>query len=64
MDNFLCIECGKCFEEEVNLAVHQIRAHDKRSFTCVQCGETCVGKTNYHNHMRIHNGVAKPKTLR
>ena len=64
MDNFLCIECGKCFEEEVNLAVHQIRAHDKRSFTCVHCGETCVGKTYYHSHMRIHNGVAKPKTLR
>ena len=65
MVDFLCNECGKCFEEELNLAVHQFRTHDKRSFTCEKCYETFIGQSNYNNHMRKHNSaVAKPKALR
>ena len=53
-----------CYEEEVNLAVQQIRTHDKRSFTCEKCDETLIGKSTYNNHMRNHNtAVAKPKAL-
>ena len=64
MVDFLCNECGKCYEEEVNLAVHQIRTHDKRSFTCEKCGETLIGRSTYNNHIRKHNSaVAKPKAL-
>ena len=65
MVDFLCNECGKSFEEEENLAEHQIRTHDKRSFTREKCGETSVGKSTYNNHMRKNNSaVAKPKALR
>ena len=64
MVDFICNECGKCYEEEVNLAVHQIRTHDKRSFTCEKCGETLIGRSTYNNHIRKHNSaVAKPKAL-
>ena len=65
MVDFLCNECGKSYEEEVNLAVHQVRTHDKKSFTCEKCEETFIGKTTCSNQMRKHNSaVAKAKALR
>ena len=55
MVDFLCNQCGKNFGEEIDLALHEVRAHDKRSVKCEKCGETFVGKTTLQNHMRKHN---------
>ena len=35
--DFLCNECAKRFEKEVNLVIHQARVHNKRSFSCGMC---------------------------
>ena len=64
MVGFLCNECGKSFAEDIDLALHERRTHDKRTFPCEKCGETLVGQSKYsktHNQMRVafecHQGV-------
>ena len=65
MVGFLCNECGKSFAEDIDLALHERRTHDKRTFPCEKCVETLVGQSKYSNHMRKHkSGVAKAKALR
>ena len=59
---FLCNECAKTFAKEVDLVIHQARAHDKRSFSCEMCHVINVGYTNHNNHMRVHK--PKKKTTR
>ena len=53
--DFLCNECAKSFAKEVDLVVHQLRAHDKRPFSCPVCKENFIGKDTQRNHMRKHN---------
>ena len=60
--DFLCNECAKTFAKEVDLVIHQARAHDKRSFSCKMCHVITVGYTNHNNHMRVHK--PKKKTTR
>ena len=60
--DFLCNECAKTFAKEVDLVIHQARAHDKRSFSCKMCHVINVGYTNHNNHMRVHK--PKKKTTR
>ena len=55
--DFLCNECAKTFAKEVDLVIHQARAHNKRSFSCEMCHVINVGYTNHNNHMKVH----KPK---
>ena len=63
MGVFLCNECGKNFEEEAYLYMHQSRTHDMGTFSCEKCGENVVGKKTLENHMRKHNtAVGKLKT--
>ena len=47
MVGFLCNECGKSFAEDIDLALHERRTHDKRTFPCEKCGETLVGQSKY-----------------
>ena len=64
MGTFLCIECGKSFEEEAFLYIHQNRTHDKTVRSCEKCGENFVGKVALQNHKRKHNNaVAKMKAM-
>ena len=51
MGVFLCNECGKNFEEEAYLYMHQSRTHDMNTFSCEKCGENVVGKKPLNNHM-------------
>ena len=60
--DFLCNECAKTFAKEVDLVIHQARAHDKRSFSCKMCHVINVGYTIHNNHMRVHK--PKKKTTR
>ena len=60
--DFLCNECAKTFAKEVDLVIHQARAHDKKSFSCEMCHVINVGYTNHNNHMRVHK--PKKKTTR
>ena len=53
--DFLCNECAKSFAKEVDLVIHQSRAHDKRHFSCEVCQENFIGKDKHRNHMRKHN---------
>ena len=63
MVGFLCNECGKSFAEDIDLALHERRTHDKRTFPCEKCGETLVGQSKYSNHMRKHkSGQGKSTT--
>ena len=65
MGVFLCNECGKNFEEEAYLYMHQSTTHDMNTFTCEQCGENFVGKQTLKNHRREHNtAVGKLKKSR
>ena len=65
MGVFLCNECGKNFEEEAYLYMHQSRTHDMGTFSCEKFGENVVGKKTLENHMRKHNtAVGKLKTTR
>ena len=64
MGVFLCIECGKSFEEEAFLFIHQNKTHDKTVRSCEKCGESFVGKVALQNHKRKHNNaVAKMKAM-
>ena len=64
MGVFLCNECGKNFEEEEYLYMHQSTTHDMNTFTCEQCGENVVGKQTLKNHRRKHNtAVGKLKKV-
>ena len=53
--DFLCNECAKSSAKEVDLVIHQSRAHDKRHFSCEVCQENFIGKDKHRNHMRKHN---------
>ena len=46
--DFLCNECAKSSAKEVDLVIHQSRAHDKRHFSCfARCvRKTSLGKTS------------------
>ena len=65
MVGFLCNECGKSFAEDIDLALHERRTHDKRTFPCEKCGETLVGQSKYSYHRRKQkSGIAKAKAPR
>ena len=61
--DFLCNECAKSFAKEVDLVIHQSRAHDKRSFSCEVCQENIIGKDKHRNHMRKHKQKETPKQI-
>merc|ERR1712105_24184 len=39
MVGFLCNECGKSFQDEIGLVLHETRTHDNRTFPCEKCSE-------------------------
>ena len=53
-DEFSCNQCGKYFEEEVFLFLHQYKNHDKTPFECEECGESGVGQQKLYYHMKYH----------
>ena len=53
--DFLCNECAKSFAKEVDLVIHQSRAHDKRHFSCEVCQENFIWKDKHRDHIRKHN---------
>ena len=57
--DFLCNECAKSFAKEVDLVVHQLRAHDKRPFSCPVCKENFIGKDTQKNFRRHIKTVHK-----
>ena len=63
VNNFLCNECGKGYEEEYQMLVHQYHTHDKTPFKCVDCGVCGIGRQWFSNHRRQHREKRK-KTLK
>ena len=53
-DEFSCNQCGKYFEEEVFLFLHQYKNHDKTPFRCEECGESGEGQQKLYYHMKSH----------
>ena len=53
-DEFSCNQCGKYFEEEVFLFLHQYKNHDKTPFSCEECGESGEGQQKLYYHMKSH----------
>ena len=54
MTTLLCNECGKSFTDEPLLYIHQIRQHDKTSYSCGECGTEVIAKIALYNHKRRH----------
>ena len=52
--DFSCNQCGKHFDEEVFLFLHQYKNHDKTPFKCKECGESGVGQQKLYYHMKSH----------
>ena len=53
-DEFSCNQCGKYFEEEVFLFLHQYKNRDKTPFRCEECGESGVGQQKLYYHVNSH----------
>ncbi|XP_077322663.1 gastrula zinc finger protein XlCGF66.1-like [Lithobates pipiens] len=51
-----CLQCGKCFLNTSELAVHH-RAHTvEKPYACMQCKKTFSRKSNLAIHVRTHTG--------
>ena len=55
VEEVVCEECSQEFFSEKSLSQHQKRFHDKRQFTCSDCGEYVVGMRKFHDHKRKHD---------
>ena len=53
-DIVVCEECSQEFFSEQSLSQHKKKKHDKRQFTCSDCGEIVVGMRRFHEHKRKH----------
>lgn len=54
-----CAECGKEFATKQQLERHQQRVSCQSYplFKCEFCEKTCIGRANYHIHLRFHKKV-------
>ena len=53
-DVVVCEECSQEFFSEQSLSQHKKKKHDKREFTCYDCGEYVVGMRKFIDHKRKH----------
>ncbi|XP_073450387.1 uncharacterized protein [Aquarana catesbeiana] len=55
---YSCLECGKRFERESSLVLHQ-KGHinDLKPYSCTECGKGFAHKSYLDTHLRIHTGV-------
>ncbi|XP_068111929.1 zinc finger protein 514-like [Hyperolius riggenbachi] len=55
---YSCAECGKCFERESSLVLHQKgHIHDLKPYSCSECEKDFAHKSYLDTHLRIHTGV-------
>ncbi|CAG7726880.1 unnamed protein product [Allacma fusca] len=56
LGTFLCHLCGKSFERDVYLKLHEINHTNPKSHHCDICGKAFTQYANLYNHKKIHKG--------
>uniref|UniRef100_A0A8C5QKL2 Uncharacterized protein n=1 Tax=Leptobrachium leishanense TaxID=445787 RepID=A0A8C5QKL2_9ANUR len=56
MNQYVCTDCGKCFNERAYLLKHQMMHMGERPFSCLECGKCFRKKRSLIIHQRIHTG--------
>ena len=56
LGTFLCHLCGKSFERDVYLKIHEINHLNPKSLHCDICGKAFTQYANLYNHKKIHTG--------
>ena len=57
MENIICAECGKSFENEKKMKKH-LNTHSKKLLKCEECGIEVEGQIKLKNHKRSHKTQA------
>ncbi|XP_072279462.1 uncharacterized protein [Pyxicephalus adspersus] len=52
--SYMCLECGKTFENPHNLIEHKKFHTNKGLFTCSECGKDFVHEANFIDHQKFH----------
>ncbi|XP_077136755.1 gastrula zinc finger protein XlCGF66.1-like isoform X2 [Ranitomeya variabilis] len=54
--SFSCPECGKCFQSNTKLVIHERSHTGEKPFSCLECGKCFTHKGHLIRHHKIHTG--------
>ncbi|GBM42168.1 Oocyte zinc finger protein XlCOF8.4 [Araneus ventricosus] len=54
--NYICPECGKCFNRKGHLVVHYRTHTGEKPYPCGRCDKSFSRKGDLNRHIRIHTG--------
>ncbi|XP_068112241.1 oocyte zinc finger protein XlCOF22-like isoform X1 [Hyperolius riggenbachi] len=54
--SLMCLECGKSFDQNLELVTHQVVHSGHKPFSCAECGKCFAYKNSLVTHERSHSG--------
>uniref|UniRef100_A0A8C0FZD5 C2H2-type domain-containing protein n=1 Tax=Chelonoidis abingdonii TaxID=106734 RepID=A0A8C0FZD5_CHEAB len=60
---YKCLECGKRFNDNLNLITHQVIHTGERPYKCLDCGKSFSRSSHLITHHRTHTGERPYKCL-